>query len=207
MKAFIYTGGNIWVDGITEKPKKDDLIIAADAGWRNAKDCGVTPQILVGDFDSLGEPDVPDDTEVIRLPAEKDDTDTQVAVRLALERGAGEIVIIGGLDGRLDHTLSSLAILEYLDLKHVHALITSGKNRAHFLRNNSTLIARSDFRYLSLIAADAKVKGVTVEGCKYPLKRATLTRLNQYAVSNEITGNCTLIDVRRGGVWIVESRE
>ncbi len=207
MKAFIYTGGNIWVDGITEKPKKDDLIIAADAGWRNAKECGVTPQILVGDFDSLGEPDVPDDTEVIHLPAEKDDTDTQVAVRIALERGAGEIVIIGGLDGRLDHTLSSLAILEYLDLKHVHALITSGKNRAHFLRNNSTLIARSDFRYLSLIAADAKVKGVTVEGCKYPLKRATLTRLNQYAVSNEITGNCTLIDVRRGGVWIVESRE
>ena len=207
MKAFIYTGGNIWVDGITEKPKKDDLIIAADAGWRNAKDCGVTPQILVGDLDSLGEPDVPDDTEVIHLPAEKDDTDTQVAVRIALERGSNEIVIIGGLDGRLDHTLSSLAILEYLDLKHVHALITSGKNRAHFLRNNSTLIARSDFRYLSLIAADAKVKGVTVEGCKYPLKRATLTRLNQYAVSNEITGNCTLIDVRRGGVWIVESRE
>ena len=207
MKAFIYTGGNIWVDGITETPKKDDLIIAADAGWRNAQACGVTPQILVGDFDSLGEPDVPDNTEVIRLPIEKDDTDTQVAVRLAMERGAGEIVIVGGLDGRLDHTLSSLAILEYLDLKHIHALFTSGKNRARFLRNNSTLIARSDFRYLSLIAADAKVKGVTLEGCKYPLKRATLTRLNQYAVSNELTGNCALIDVRRGGVWIVESRE
>ena len=207
MKAFIYTGGNIWADGIPEQPQKDDLIIAADAGWCNAKSLGVTPQILVGDFDSLGEPDVPEDTEIIRLPAEKDDTDTQVAVRIALERGADEIVIIGGLDGRLDHTLSSLAILEYLDLKHVHALMTSGKNRARFLRNNSTLIARSDFRYLSLIAADAKVKGVTVEGCKYPLNRATLTRLNQYTVSNEITGNCTLIDVRRGGVWIVESRE
>ena len=207
MKAFIYTGGNIWIDGITEKPKKDDLIIAADSGWINAKRCGVTPQILLGDFDSLGEPDVPSDTEVIRVPAEKDDTDTQLAVRLALERGADEIVIIGGLDGRLDHTLSSLAILEYLDLKHVHALFTSGKNRARFLRNNSTLIARSDFRYLSLIAADARVKGVTLEGCKYPLKRATLTRLNQYAISNELTGNCALIDVRRGGVWIVESRE
>lgn len=207
MKAFIYTGGNIWTDGITEKPSRDDLIIAADAGWLNAQRCGVTPQVLLGDFDSLGEPDVPADTELIRLPAEKDDTDTQLAVRLALERGANEIVIIGGLDGRLDHTLSSLAILEYLDLRHVHAVFTSGKNRARFLRNNSTLIARSGFRYLSLIAADPKVKGVTLEGCKYPLKRATLTRLDQYAISNELTGNCALIDIRRGGVWIIESRD
>lgn len=207
MKAFIYTGGNIWVDGITEQPKQGDLIIAADSGWINAKKCNATPQILLGDFDSLGEPDVPDGTELIRVPVEKDDTDTQLAVRIALERGAGEIVIIGGLDGRLDHTLSSLAILEYLDLKHVPAVFTSGRNRARFLRNNSTLIARSGFRYLSLIAADPKVKGVTLEGCKYPLKRATLTRLNQYAVSNELTGNCALIDVRRGGVWIVESKD
>lgn len=207
MKAFIYTGGNIWTDGITEKPSRDDLIIAADAGWLNAQRCGVTPQVLLGDFDSLGEPDVPADTELIRLPAEKDDTDTQLAVRLALERGANEIVIIGGLDGRLDHTLSSLAILEYLDLRHVHAVFTSGKNRARFLRNNSTLIARSGFCYLSLIAADPKVKGVTLEGCKYPLKRATLTRLDQYAISNELTGNCALIDIRRGGVWIIESRD
>jgi len=204
MKAFIYVGGEIFTDHITEAPKKDDLVIAADSGLLNAKKLGVTPSILLGDFDSLGEPDPEDGVTIVRLPVEKDVTDTQAAVDLALEKGAREIVIIGGLSGRLDHTLSVLAILEKLDAMHVHALATNGQNRARFLRNNSTLIARSRFRYLSLIAADPVVKGVTLEGCKYPLKKARLVRTHQYAVSNELTGNCALIDVRRGGVWILE---
>ena len=207
MRAFIYTGGEIRPENITERPREGDLVIAADAGMRNAARFGIKPDVLLGDFDSLGEPDVPDGTELIRVPIEKDDTDTQLAVRVALERGANEIVIVGGLEGRLDHTLSSLAILEYLNGKHIHALITSGQNRARFLRNNSTLIPRGYFRFLSLIAADPVVKGVTVEGCKYPLKNARLSRLNQYAVSNEIEGNCALIDVRRGGIWIIESND
>lgn len=206
-RAFIYTGGTVWTEHVTERPKGDDLVIAADAGFLTARRFGVTPNVVLGDFDSMKEPDLPNGTELIRVPAEKDDTDTQLAVRVALERGAGELVIVGGLDGRLDHTLSSLAILEWLDGLGVHAVITSGKNRARFLRNNSTLIARGAFRYLSLIAADPQVKGVTLEGCKYPLKKAKLSRLNQYAVSNEITGNCALIDVRRGGVWVIESMD
>ena len=207
MRAFIYTGGEIRRENITETPKEGDLVIAADAGLLNARKFGVTPDVLLGDFDSLGEPDVPKETELIRVPAEKDDTDTQLAVRVALERGATELVLVGGLEGRLDHTLSSLAILEELDKKHIHAYFTSGQNRARFLRNNSTLIPRGGFRYLSLIAADEKVRGVTVEGCKYPLKNAKLSRLYQYTVSNELVGNCALIDVRRGGIWIIESND
>ena len=207
MRVFIYTGGEIRKENITAGPKDGDLVIAADAGLLSARKFGVTPDVLLGDFDSLGEPDVPKGTELIRVPAEKDDTDTQLAVRVALERGAREIVIVGGLEGRLDHTLSSLAILEDLYAKHIPAYITSGQNRARFLRNNSTLIPRGGFRYLSLIAADEKVRGVTVEGCKYPLKNAKLSRLYQYTVSNELVGNCALIDVRRGGIWIIESND
>lgn len=208
MKAFVYTAGNIYPDHITERPKDGDLVIAADAGYLNAQKCGVVPNVLLGDFDSFELPDdISDDTEVFQFPTEKDDTDTQLAVRAALDRGANEIVIVGGLDGRLDHTLSLLAILEDLDARHVHALVTSGMNRARFLRNNSTLIPRSKFRYLSLIAADPIVKGVTVEGCKYPLQKAKLSRRKQYAISNELVGNCALIDVRRGGVWVIESMD
>ena len=207
MRAFIYTGGRVWQEGVTERPEENDLVIAADAGLLTARGFGIEPSIVLGDFDTLGEPDVSSETEILHVPAEKDDTDTQLAVRVALERGAREIVIVGGLDGRLDHTLSTLAILEELDTRHVHATVTSGKNRARFLRNNSTLLPRSHFRYFSLLAADAKVKGVSIDGCKYPLKNAKLTRFFQFAVSNEIVGNCALIDVRRGGVWIVESND
>ncbi len=205
MRAFIYTGGSVHDECVTERPDADDLIIAADAGLLTARRFGVEPQILLGDFDTLGTPQVGDDVEVLQMPAEKDETDTQLAVEVALERGARELVIVGGLGGRLDHTLSLLAILEDLDARGVHAILTNGKNRARFLRNNSTLLPRSRYRFFSILAADDRVRGVTVEGGKYPLKKATLSRRRQFAVSNEITGNCALIDIGRGGAWVVES--
>lgn len=206
-QAFVFVGGEVCPERILERPEEDAITVAADCGWRTAGRLGVTPQILVGDFDSLGEPQVPEDTEVLQVPAEKNETDTQLAVDLAISRGARQITVIGGLDGRLDHTLSNLAILEKLDALYLHGVITDGKNRVRFLRNNSTLIPRSEFRYFAVIAADPVVKGVSIEGAKYPLKRATLKRTEQYAVSNEIAGNCTLIEVRKGGVWIVESAD
>lgn len=206
MRAFIYTGGEISAEGITERPQKEDLVIAADAGYRTAKAFGVRPDILLGDFDSLGEPDAENGIELLRVPAEKDFTDTQFAVQTAIERGADFLTIVGGLSGRLDHTLSNLAILEDLESKHLHGMITDGFNRVHFIRNNSTLLARSkQFSYLAILAADPVLHGVTIEGCKYPLKNAKIKKTNQFAVSNEITGNCAFIAIRRGGAWIVES--
>ena len=207
MKAFIYIGGGIDPTNITEHPKGDDLTIAADAGFRNAKMLGVKIDLLLGDFDSLGDEEIPKDTERTSVPAEKDFTDTQLAVETAIKKGADDLVIIGGLDGRLDHTLSNLAILEDLANQGVFAYITNGQNRVRYLNATSTLIPRSGYRYLSLLALSEKVKGVSVEGCKYPLKNATLQRSFQYAISNEITGNCALVSVRKGGVYVIESRD
>ena len=207
MRALIYTGGSIDPSRITEHPKGDDLCIAADSGLANAEALGVTPAIVLGDFDSIGKAKIPEKAEVLRVPAEKDFTDTQLAVDTALKRGADEIILIGGLSGRLDHTLSNLAILEDLHEKRVPAIITDGKNRARYLFSTSTLIPKSGYRYLSLICLSDKAKGVSVEGCKYPLKNATLTRTFQYAVSNELTGNCALVSVRKGGIYIIESTD
>ncbi len=207
MRAYIYTGGEIDAAHILERPQTGDLLIAADSGWNNAKQLGARPDLLLGDFDSLGQKNLPDGPEIYQVPAEKDLTDTQLAVEMALTRGATEIVIIGGLSGRLDHTLSNLAILEHLSEMHVPAILTDGQNRARFVKNSGALIARSDFRYLSLLAADKLVKGVSVQGCKYPLTNAKLRKTHQYAVSNEITGNCALVEVRKGGIYIIESRD
>ena len=66
MRAFIYTGGEIFADGITERPEENDLILAADAGYLNAKKFGIVPHLLLGDFDSLGEPEVADGVELLR---------------------------------------------------------------------------------------------------------------------------------------------
>ena len=207
MKAFIYIGGTVDPTNITEHPKGDDLVIAADAGYRNAQALGVKVQLLLGDFDSLDEKEIPKETEILRVPAEKDFTDTQLAVETAMRKGANDLVIIGGLDGRLDHTISNLSILEDLSDKGVYAYITNGQNRVRYLNSTSTLLPRSGYRYLSLLCLSEKAKGVSVEGCKYPLKNATLTRKFQYAVSNEIDGNCALVSVRKGGIYIVESKD
>ena len=209
-RAFIYTGGTVYDSYVLEKPEEGELIIAADAGFLTATRMHRIPDILVGDLDSLGEYELSEKTEVMRVPAEKDFTDTQMAVSIAIERGAREIVIVGGLEGRLDHTLSLLAILESLwerKDRRIPAVITNGKNRVRFLRNSGAILAKGQYRYFSLIAADEKVKGVSLEGCKYPLQKGGILRTHQWAVSNEITGNCALIEVRKGGVWIIESMD
>ncbi|MBP3667830.1 MAG: thiamine diphosphokinase [Clostridia bacterium] len=207
MRAFIYTGGTVRTESITEHPKADDLCIAADSGYHTAKALGERIDLLLGDFDSIGSVPRDEGVEIQQVPAEKDYTDTQLAVEIAIERGADEIIIVGGLSGRLDHTLSTLAILEDLHTRGLHGYITDGQSRAHYIKSSSTLVARSTYKYLSLIAADEVVKGVDIEGCKYPLKRATIRRRNQFAVSNEITGNVAFIAVKKGGVFIIESRD
>lgn len=210
MNAYIYLGGECFPEllGQEVQPGKDDLTIAADSGYHIARALGVTPSVLVGDFDSYGDEPFPDSAERLQVPAEKDFTDAQLAVETARRRGADSIVIIGGLGGRLDHTLSCLSLLE--DLWHcgIHrAVIQNGKNRARYLEADSTLLPASDYRYLSLIAVDPVVKGVEIRGVKYPLERATLKRGWQYAVSNEITGNCAFLSVRKGGLFVIESRD
>ncbi len=206
MKAFIYTGGKINKQNITEHPKSDDLCIAADSGYKNAKALGESVDILLGDFDSLGE-QKPENVKIVTVPAEKDFTDTQLAVKTALENGADDIVIIGGLSGRLDHTMANLGLLQKLWELRVHAIATDGHNRVRYIDSSSTLIAKSQYKYVSIIPVDKKIKGVDIEGCKYPLKNATLTRNDTLAVSNEVTGNCALIAVRKGACYVIESAD
>ena len=207
MTAFIYTGGIICPEGITDHPRGEDITIAADSGYRNAKLLKVNIDIAVGDFDSLDQREIGKNTEIMTVPAEKDFTDTQMAVDVALSRNVDHIVIIGGLSGRVDHTLSNLGILEKLYTIGIRAILADGNNRVRYINATSELIPRGHYRYFSLLAADSIVKGVTIEGGKYPLKNAKIKRTHQFAVSNEIEKNCALISVKKGGLFIIESRD
>ena len=186
--------------------RSGDFVIAADGGFCHLRNAGIKPDVLIGDFDSLGH--IPDDVdEVMQLPPEKDLTDTQVAVDLAIEKGADEIVIVGSTAGRLDHALSNLAILEKYWGNRIPMYIVNGQNRVRFIRNSGFIVVRSKYKYFSIIVADEKVKGVSIEGAKYPLVNQTMTRIHQYAVSNEIVKNAALINVKKGGLYIIESRD
>ncbi len=206
MRAFVFGGGEIFSEYIEERPGEDDIVICADSGYKNAKKMGVRVDILVGDFDSIG--DIPDEVgEVLQVPAEKNQTDTQLAVDIALERGANEIIIVASTSGRCDHTLSSLAILEYLWNKRNPAYIVNGQNRVRFIRDSGVIIIRSQYKYFSVITLDKIAKKVSIEGAKYPLKSANIERGVQFAVSNEIIKNAALITVKKGSVLVIESRD
>ena len=228
MNAYIITGGDVLIQNINIKLEDDDIVIAADSGYSTALKLKLRVDVLIGDMDSI-RCEIPKSIETLTLPTEKDVTDTEAAVELALERGAESICIIGGIGTRVDHTMASLGILEDMEglfsaplgkrrrffglakqarySRRVYASLTNGYNRVRFIRNDSVIIPRSPyFKYLSLIAADEFVKGVTMEGVKYPLKNATLSRRRQYyTVSNEINGNCAFVSVRSGGVYVIES--
>ena len=206
MRAYIFTGGEIFAEYIEERVGEGDLVISADSGYKNAKLLGAHTNILIGDFDSLG--DIPDDVdEVLQLPPEKDLTDTQLAVDTAIDRGADEIIIVGSTSGRFDHAMSTLAILEKYWGKRLPMYIVNGQNRVRFIRDSGFIVVRSRYKYFSLIAADEKVKGVSIDGAKYPLVNKTLERTHQCAVSNEIVKNAALINVKKGGIYIIESRD
>ena len=206
MRAFIYVGGAIFPERITERPTDGDLCIAADGGYKNAKRLGHPVHVAVGDFDSFPKDKIEDGIELIELPAEKDLTDSQVCIETAIARGADEIILIGGLSGRLDHTLANLSILQDLHARRVLGYITDGENRARFIHSSGAIIMKSEFKYLSLIAVDETCKGVSIQGCKYELKKQPVHRRLQFAVSNEITGNCAMVTVKKGGLYIIESR-
>lgn len=206
MRAFVFGGGDIYPEYIEERPDGDDIVICADSGYKNAISMGVKVDVLVGDFDSLGR--IPDGIgEVIQVPAEKNSTDTQLAVDIATERGANEIIIVGSTSGRADHTLSTLAILELLWDKRIPAIVVNGQNRVRFIRDSGTILIRSMYKYFSIVTLDNIAKKVSIEGAKYPLVKKDIKRGFQFAVSNEIVKNAALITVKKGSVYIIESRD
>ena len=206
MRAFVICGGEILANYIEERPEDGDIVISADSGYENALKMGIRTDILVGDFDSLA--NIPENVgEVVQVPSEKNDTDAQLAVELAIERGANEIVIVGSTSGRADHALSLLAILEHLHGKRISACIVNGQNRVRFVRDDGIIIVRSHYKYFSIVTLDSVAKKVSIEGAKYQLKNAELRRENQFAVSNEIVKNAALITVKKGSIYIIESRD
>ena len=206
MRAFVFGGGEILPEYIEEKVQEGDLVVCADSGYKNACRMGVKVDVLVGDFDSLK--DIPDGNfELVRVPAEKNETDTQLAINIALERGADEVVIICSTSGRADHALSAMAILEYLYEKRIPATLVNGQNRIRFVRDGGAIIIRSAYKYFSVLTLDAVAKKVSIEGGKYPLVKKDIGRGFQFAVSNEIVKNAALITVKKGSVYIIESRD
>jgi thiamine pyrophosphokinase len=211
MKSYIFIGGGVDKASLESPIQENALVIAADSGYDNAKALGYAERcdFIVGDFDSTKEKAFCSRAKIIRVPSEKDETDTQLAINTAIENGADELYIIGGLTGRLDHTLSNIYLLESLTNSGIYACICDGKNRVRYLKERSSLlIQKSEYKYFGLLPADSEIKGVSIDGAKYPLKNAKLTRNDpSFAISNEVTENFAMVSTKKGGLFVIESKE
>jgi len=208
MRAYIYTGGAVFTDRIYEHPKEEDLIIAADSGWHNAQRLGVKPQVLLGDFDSIGTGELPDVVEILQVPAEKDQTDTELAIETALKEGCSDLVFLGATGSRLDHSLGNIFLLEGLLKQGIHAEIVNENNRL-YLKNRSFILYRNTTcgDFLSLLPLSETVEEVTLTGFKYPVEQLTFYRERTLGISNEITEEEAKVEFLRGTFIVVESRD
>lgn len=190
-----------------------DYIICADNGYYIANESQVTPNLIIGDFDSLKKTvSLPDDIETITFPSEKDYTDTMICIQEALRRGYFDISIAGGLGGRFDHTIANIqsmswALNEGLSryAKTVKIILADGKNIIHLIKDSSLVLEGHPGEKFSLLSHTSNCLGVTVKHAKWPLLNANLTSNFPIGVSNEFLSDSCTISVADGELLIMKS--
>lgn len=175
--------------------------IAADKGLLRLREHGVEPDLVVGDFDSLGY--VPEARELVRHPVEKDDTDTMLAVREGLRRGSRTFLIYGGLGGRLDHTLASVQTLAFLAEHGARGLLVGEGTAVTLLENGAMRFPASVQGTVSVFCFGDKAEGVTETGLYYPLENACLTNALPLGVSNAFCGQESAVSVQNGKLLLL----
>lgn len=190
-------------DGLLAPIPENALTIAADGGLRHTESLGLRPDVILGDFDSLGY--VPADSTV--FPVEKDDTDAMLAVRLGLERGCRWFELYGALDGpRLDHTVANFQTLGYLATHGARGALIGRDYIATVLSGESIEFAETAEGIVSLFCLGASAR-VTIAGLHYPLENGTLTPDFPLGVSNHFLGKPARITVHEGLVLALWDRK
>jgi thiamine pyrophosphokinase len=178
------------------------VVIAADSGLDHAVESGLQPSVLVGDLDSISAAGrmwaYAHEVDVHEFPADKDFTDTELALSIAIEHGSGgDLVVIGGIDStdpRLDHVLGTLAALGH-DTLSVFATVTAviGTDEFHIVHGGRSAVVQIDAgQTFSLLALHGPAEGVTTTGARWPLTSATLQANRARGVSNLADGPVTL---------------
>lgn len=198
MRCVIFCAGGF--GGLTEPLRPDDFIIAADGGTAYTEALGLRPDLILGDFDSLGY--VPEGAE--RHPVEKDDTDAMLAAKRGLERGCREFLFYASLDGpRLDHTLANIQTLRFLADRGATGTLIGLRQQVTLLRGGTLTLPAREKGDISLFAFGGEAKGVSIRGLKYELEKGTLTPGFPLGVSNSFIGKNAEVSVEDGDILIV----
>lgn len=215
MKTLIVTGGKVTHSFVASymDSHKFDHVIAADSGIHFFAATGRLPDEVLGDFDSA-------DPEEIRrfeqhpeitfhqFRPEKDATDTELALQLALDRGSSEIHILGGSGTRLDHLLGTIHLLGLALEQGVLCYLVDEHNRLRLIREQTVLRREEQYgNYVSLIPLTTRAEGVTLTGFKYPLQDYQMDTFHSIGISNEITAEEAVIGLKTGILVLAETKD
>ncbi len=189
---------------VKSKLKADDFIVSADGGQKHLEPLAVKADLYLGDFDSSSVPQT--ETETLTYPVEKDDTDTMLAIKAGLSRGAKSFVIFGGMGGRFDHTFANIQALLYAHENSATAVLADENNTLFILKNDCVCIEKNEDEKVSLFALNATASGITLEGFYYPLENGSLLPHDPMGVSNFVTAQFGKITVKNGTLLVVISK-
>ena len=198
--CYVVGAGEFCPRGLTPGP--GDLVIAADGGFAALEGLGLSPDLVVGDFDSLGHR--PDHPHVVALPVEKDDTDMHSAIRLGWERGYRAFRLYGGTGGRIDHTLANIQSLAWLASQRGRGWLVGPDWTATVLSDGGALTLEAGRQgTVSVFCLGDRAEGVDIQGLKYGLTDGVLTADYPLGVSNSFLGGESRVSVRRGKLLVL----
>lgn len=215
MHILIISGGMLEENFIRDYMEKHKFhrILAADRGLVLCKKLGIIPDLILGDFDSTTSDaleyyrsTVPE--RIRQYPSRKDDTDTELAVSVAMDMGSTEITILGATGTRLDHVMGNIQILKKTLDRGITTYLVDSHNRIRMTDTAVTISKEEQFgTYVSLIPFTEKVTGLMLCGFSYPVQDYTLMQGRSVGVSNEITGQQGEISLKEGLLLVMESRD
>jgi len=222
MEVWVFAGGEE-PEGLPESSGgyggAADLAIAADGGLRWAQKLGVQVDVVVGDMDSVEGAALPEaeagGAEIVKHDPDKDATDLELALRLACDRGASSITLIGGHGGRLDHFLGNITLLSALP-KGVQAQALMGQTEIFVIRGHGTrgvkqqgeelVLNGKPGQLVSLIPWGGDAAGIKTEGLRWPLAGETLPLGTSRGISNEMTSTQASVSLESGTLLVVVNR-
>jgi thiamine pyrophosphokinase len=213
MKAFIVSNGEMFDDAFYLKifrKQNPDYIICADGGANHVRRLGIIPSTIIGDLDSITTNDLEfyesHNIEILKYPPEKDDTDTQLAIQYAMSLPVKEIVLLGVLGDRIDHSLANIYLMENIINKGFKVSIINEKNIIYLI-NKEIEIKGKKGDIVSLLPYTDRVKGITTMGMYYSLEDSDMIKSKTYGISNIFNDEYIKISIKSGLLLVILARD
>lgn len=194
---------------LEETINSEDLVISLDGGYDICLQENIKPDLLLGDFDSI-KSEIPNNVAVLTFPPEKDYTDLELALKKSIEDNVTDVTIIGGIGGRLDHTVANIQLLTHYSDYFNSIILKDGRNKCFvmksYIKKTISIPPESD-SYISIFSLSDKCTGLSIKNTKYQLENHTLERTVPLGVSNEFTKKDAVISLDNGTLLIVISKK